>query len=193
MKMRVAILSVLPLLALAQPAAAQTLSTSAYRSTLEFAGCAVAANPADAAALLAATPGSPEDKALAEKIGATPGCEGKPKTDALRGAVAERVYLTTYSAAPATPTGPAAPFEGSGVTALANWDITRCAAQRDPVAADALIRSGLRSSEEKEAIKVFLPVIGACTPAGFQIGFDREKMRGLVAEGLLAVRKAGGN
>jgi hypothetical protein len=183
----------LPLLALAAPAAAQTLSTSAYKATLEFAGCAVAANPGDAAALLATTPGSPEDKALAEKFAATAGCEGKPKTEALRGAVAERVYLSTYAAAPAAPTGPAAPFNGSGVAALANWDITRCAAQRDPVAADALIRSGLRTAEEREAIKVFLPVIGACTPVGFKIGFDREKMRGLVAEGLLSVRKAGGN
>lgn len=188
-----AFLAALPLLALAQPAAAQSVSSSAYRDTLEFARCALASTPVDVQALLGAVPGSPDDRALTSKIANTADCTPKPKLEALRGALAERSYLATYPAPPAAPAGPVSAFQGSGKAALANWDITRCAAQRDPVTADALIRSEPRSAEEKEALKRFLPVIGACTPAGFQIGFDREKMRGLVAEGLTAVRKASAN
>ncbi|MCW3847829.1 hypothetical protein OF829_11315 [Sphingomonas sp. LB-2] len=192
MKMPTAILAALPLLALAQPAAAQSVSTSSYRATLDFAGCALTANGADARALLATAPDSAGEAAIAARLAGTAGCGTVPNDKALRGAIAERVYLATYTAAPAAPAaGPAAPFKGSGNTALANWDITRCAATRDPVSADMLIRSELRSPQEKEAIKRFIPVIGACTPAGFQVGFDRERMRGLVAEGLLAVRAGG--
>lgn len=188
MTIRFAFLAALPLAALATPAAAQSVSNNSYKATLEFAACAIAANPADARALLASTPETPEAKALVRKLAATSGCTGKANDEALRGAIAERLYLGTYAAAPAAPAGPAAPFTGSGVEALANWDITRCAATRDPVGADMLIRSELRSPAEKEAITRFVPVIGACTPAGAKIGFDKEKMRGLVAEGLLVVR-----
>lgn len=189
MKLTIAILAALPILALAQPAAAQSVSTSSYRNTLDFAGCALSANPADARALIASAPESAEERALIAKLAGTSGCTDKPKTEALRGAVAERVYLATYPAAPAEPAaGPAAPFKGSGAAALANWDITRCVAMRDPVGADMLVRSEVGSGAQKEAIKRISPVIGACVPAGVQIGFDREKMRGLIAEGLIAVR-----
>ena len=191
MTVRFTLLGALPLFAFATPAAAQSVSNNSYKATLEFAACAVAADPADAGALIASAPETPEAKALVRKLAATPGCTGKANDEALRGAVAERLYLNTYAAAPVAPTGPAAPFTGSGNEALANWDVTRCAATRDPVGADMLIRAGLRSPAEKEALTRFVPVIGACTPAGAKIGFDKEKMRGLVAEGLLAVRAAG--
>lgn len=193
MMIRTAILTALPLLALATPAAAQSVSTSAYRNTLEFAGCVATANPADTRALLASAPATADEGALVKKLAATPGCTGKPKEEALRGALAERIYLATYAAAPAEPAAGAAPaaFAGSGIPALANWDITRCVATRDPVGADMLVRSELGSTAQKDAIKRLSPVIGGCVPAGVQASFDREKMRGLVAEGLLAVR--GGN
>jgi len=191
MTIRFALLAALPLAALATPAAAQSVSTSSYRNTLEFAACVVAANPADARALTASVPESAEADALVKKLAATPGCTGKINDKALRGAIAERVYLGSYPAAPAELTGPAAPFAGSGNVALANWDITRCVALRDPVGADMLVRSELGSGAQKDAIKRLSPVIGACVPAGVQVGFDREKMRGLVAEGLLSVRAAG--
>ena len=191
MKIQTAILAALPLLAFAQPAAAQSVSTSSYRTTLEFAGCALAANPADAKALIASVPASADEGALLKKLAATPGCTDKVNPNALRGALAERLYVAAYPAAPAEPgTGPAAPFKGTGVAALANWDVTRCVATRDPVGSDMLIRSLPGSPEQKEAFKRLNPVLAACVPAGVQIGFDREKMRGLVAEGLLSVRAA---
>ena len=191
MTYRLAVLAGLPLLALAQPAAAQSVSTSSYRTTLEYAGCVLTADPANSRALLASVPESPESAALVTKLAVTPGCTAKVNDKALRGAIAERVYLATYAAAPAEATGSAAPFAGSGVAALANWDVTRCVATRDPVGADMLVRSEVGSGAQKDAIKRISPVIGACVPAGVQIGFDREKMRGLVAEGLLAVRAGG--
>ena len=188
MKIAISLFAALPLLALATPASAQTVSNNSYKTTLEFAACVVSTAPADAAALIATVPETSDANAHLKKLKATPGCTGKPNAAALRGAIAERLYLTTYTAAPVEPTGPAATFTGTGKAALANWDITRCAAMRDPVGADMLIRSELRSPAEKEALTRFVPVVGACTPAGAKLNFDKEKMRGLVAEGLLQVR-----
>jgi len=190
MTIRFAFLAALPLFAFATPAAAQSVSGNSYKVTLEFATCVVSSDAADARALMATVPETAEATALLDKLKATPGCTGKPNDQALRGAIAERLYLTTYANAPAAPSGAAAPFTGSGNPALARWDVLRCAASRDPVGADMLIRSELRSAAEKDAIKRFVPVIGACTPAGVQLGLDKEKMRGLVAEGLLQARKA---
>lgn len=191
MKLGFVTLAGLPLLALAQPAAAQDVSTSSYRNTLDFATCAVAANPADAKALLATAPDSAEEKGLVKKLASTAGCPDKVNEKALRGAIAERVYVATYAAAPDAPTGPATPFAGSGNAALVNWDVTRCAVTRDPVGADMLVRSELGSGAQKEAVARLGPVLGGCLPAGAKLGFDRERMRGLIAEGLIAVR--GGN
>jgi hypothetical protein len=51
-----------------------------------------------------------------------------------------------------------------------------------------LIRSELGSPAQKEALKRLGPVIGGCVPAGMQVAFDRERLRGLIAEGLLSAR-----
>ena len=192
--------AILPLAAgmaalLAQPAFAQggSVSASTYKTTLEFAGCVVNADASGASALLATVPGSPQADTAVSGLLANKACnKDKVSASALRGAVAEQLYLKQYPAAPAELTGPPPPFKGSGDADLAYYDITRCAATRDPLGADMLIRGELRSEAEKIAVRRILPVIGACTPEGAKIGFDREKMRGLIAEGLLVVRKGQG-
>lgn len=191
MMKRIAILATAAVFAM--PASAQTVSAGAYKDTLAYAGCVVTSDPASARALLETVPESPEAKKALDALSNNEGCaaQGKPKTEALRGAIAERIYLTSYTAAPAEARVESAPFAGSGKAALANWDVTRCVATRDPVGADMLVRSELSSNAQKDAIKRISPVIGGCVPAGMQVGFDREKMRGLIAEGLLAVRGSG--
>lgn len=175
---------------IAQPAAAQSVSTSNYKAALEYSDCVVTKDAGAARALLAATPESPEAKTAAAALSAT-GCDGsKIRAEALRGAIAERTYLATYATPPAELTGEAPTFTGSGVKDLAYYDIGRCTALRDPLAADMLVRSELRSDAEKNALKRIMPVLAGCVPKGFQLGLDREKLRGYVAEGLYAVRGA---
>lgn len=194
MKSSLAILAALSLGALTQPAVAQSVSASKYKTTLAFATCIVDAKADQARAVFTTAPKSPESDASVAALVAGTNCGDPGVAGALRGALAERVYLKTYAAAPTEVSLTPATFTGSGNPALANYDVTRCAALRDPVGADMLVRAELRSDAEKAAIKRIVPVIGACTPAGGQIGFDREGMRGLVAEGLIAVRQApGGN
>lgn len=187
---RLAILGGLPLIVLATPAAAQTISPGAYKATLDYAGCVATTDPEGTRALLASAPGSVENGALARKLAKTPGCTGNPRHEALRGALAERVYLARYPVAPTEPvaTGPVIPFMGSGILERADWDVTRCVATRDPIGADMLIRSELGSQAQKDALKRIGPVLGGCIPAGMQVAFDRERLRGLIAEGLLWIR-----
>ncbi|MDF7773886.1 hypothetical protein P1X14_01395 [Sphingomonas sp. AOB5] len=191
MKPLALLIAAVPLGLLAQPAAAQGVSTSAYRTTLDYASCAVGKDAAAAKALLATVPGSAEARAAAAKVTAL-GCDGKPNDEGLRGAVAEKLYLATYATPPAEATGEPAAFTGSGVRDLAYYDIARCVATRDPLGADMLIRSDLRSEAEKAALKRIMPVLGGCVPSGFQLGLDREKLRGMVAEGLYNIRGAAG-
>jgi hypothetical protein len=184
------LLVTLAALVLALPASAQSVSKSGYAKTLDYAGCVVTGQGADARALLATVPDSAEEKAALAKLAADPKCSAKDSNErAIRGAIAERVYLADFAAAPAPPPeGEPPAFQGSGNADLANWDVTRCAATRDPVGADMLVRSELGSAAQRDAIKRVIPAIGGCTPMGAKIGFDREKMRGLIAEGLLKVR-----
>ncbi|NML05065.1 hypothetical protein [Sphingomonas sp. G-3-2-10] len=178
--------------AIAQPAAAQSVSTSNYKAALDYSECVVTKDAAAARALLAATPESTEAKAAASALSAT-GCDGsRIRQEALRGAIAERVYLATHATAPAELTGEPPAFTGSGVKELAYYDIGRCTASRDPLGVDMLVRSDLRSDAEKAALKRIMPVLAGCVPSGFQLGLDREKLRGYVAEGLLQVRGAAG-
>jgi hypothetical protein len=161
---------------------------SSYQATLDYAGCVAKAD--GARDLFMTQPGSRESAAAIAAAGDAGQCGKMPRgADLLRGALAERVYLKTYAAAPAEG-GTPAPFTGSGKADLAMYDITRCAATRDPVGADMLIRSALRSDAEKAALARIVPVVGACTPSGGQVGFGREEMRGLIAEGLIATRAA---
>lgn len=161
---------------------------TSYQAALNFADCVVKVD--DVTGLFMTKPESREFTAAinaaveASKCGKVPG-----NAVTMRGALAERAYLKTYAAPPAAPATPAA-FTGSGNADLAMYDITRCAATRDPVGADMLIRSPLKSDAEKAALSRIVPVVGGCTPNGAQVGFGREEMRGKIAEGLIAVRGA---
>jgi hypothetical protein len=160
-----------------------------YQAALDYAGCV--AKTDGARDLFMTQPGSRESTAAITAAGDAGKCGKAPRgADQLRGALAERVYLNTYATPPVEVSLTPAPFTGSGKAELAMYDITRCAATRDPVGADMLIRSALRSDAEKAAVTRIVAVVSACTPSGAQVGFGREAMRGMIAEGLIAVRGA---
>jgi hypothetical protein len=176
------------------PAGAQALSSTAYKATQDYAACLVREKPADARALIDTVPESREAKAAETRLAKGSACpKGDSKASGLRGVVAERVYLDSFAAAPVAPAGPVTPFAFSGDLSLVDYDITRCTATRDPVDADALVRAELKSDGEKAALKALMPTLGSCVAKGGKIGFDRERMRGLLAEGLLRVRGTGAN
>jgi hypothetical protein len=172
----------------ALPAAAQ----EAEKPIEQFARCTIGADAAGARALLALAPGSVDSKKaakqLADKKGACGSAIKRPGEPEVRGAIAERLYLDTYTTPPAALTGEPAPFQGSGDAAQVMYDVTRCAASRDPVAADMLIRAGAGTAEEKAALARVVPAVGRCTPQGAKLGFNRDQLHALVAEGMLKLR-----
>lgn len=112
--------------------------------------------------------------------------------DTIRGALAEELYLKSYATPPAAPSEEqaVAPFQGSGKPQLASYDVVMCATLRDPIDADALVRSKPDTDAEKAALKNLMPVLSKCLPTGANLGFDREALHGLAAEGLWKMRKA---
>lgn len=176
------------LLALAMPAADDAAG---------FGRCVVDGNRAGATALLAAKPGSRESRDMAKKwIAKGSACGkglGKTKLDetGVRGAVAAAMYVQAFAAAPAALTGDPAPFQGSNDASLFKYDIARCAATRDPVGADMLVRADAGSAEEKAGFARVIPAVGRCTPTGAKLGFGKVELKALTAEGLLALRNAG--
>ena len=175
-------------LSVAVPAAAQ----EAESPLDQFARCTVGANAAGARALLALAPGSVESKKaakqLADKKNSCGSAIKRPGEPEIRGAIAERLYLDTYATPPAPLTGAPAPFQGSGDPTQAMYDVTRCAASRDPVAADMLVRARAGTPEEKAALARVVPAVGNCTPQGAKLGFNRDQLHALVAEGMLKLR-----
>lgn len=172
----------------ALPASAQ----EAEKPIDKFARCTVSADAAGAKALLALAPGSVESKKAARQLADKKSACGseikRPGEPELRGAIAERLYLDTYATPPAALTGAPAPFQGSGDPNQAMYDVTRCAATRDPVAADMLIRASAGTPDEKAALARVVPAVGGCTPQGAKLGFNRDQLHSLIAEGLLKVR-----
>jgi hypothetical protein len=158
----------------------------------QFARCTVGADAAGARALLALAPGSVDSKKAAKQLADKKGTCGsaikRPGEPEIRGAIAERLYLDTYATPPAALTGEPAPFQGSGDATQVMYDVTRCAASRDPVAADMLIRAAAGTAEEKAALARVVPAVGRCTPQGAKLGFNRDQLHALVAEGMFKLR-----
>jgi hypothetical protein len=190
------------IVSMAGPVSAQSRE-SADRVLLDMAQCMVNGRPAEARALIAMNPFTKEANEAQERftdgrdacMRATTGSRGgKLNADYLstRAAIARQLYLREVKVAPAeTSVNTSAPFTGSGKAQLVSHDVARCAAMRDPVAADMLIRAGLRSDAEKVALQRLMPVISSCTPTGARLGFKGDTLRGHLAEALLTARATG--
>lgn len=187
---------------LALPAAAQSRE-NADRVLMDTAQCLVNGRPLEARALIAMTPLTREaDEAQQRFLAGRDECMratigsrgGRLKADYLstRAAIARQLYLREVKVAPSEiGVNTSAPFTGSGNPQLVSHDVARCAATRDPVAADLLIRADVRSDAEKTALQRLMPVISGCTPSGARLGFNRDTLRGHLAEALLSARATG--
>ncbi len=105
-----------------------------------------------------------------------------------RGAIAEALYLRSFR--------DDVPVEAAVSLSNPPWllsprsagyAVAQCAAARDTVAADRLVRAAWRSEDETRAIDAFLPILNACSN-GRKVRFDRVTIHGMVAEGLFRVR-----
>ncbi len=181
------------------PAVAQKRS-DADRVMQTYAQCVVNGRPAEARRILTLSPETKEadDAVLALSDGragclrTNAGSQLRMQTPALRAAIARQLYLRDVTVPPAeTTVNASAPFTGSGKAQLVSQDVARCAATRDAVAADMLIRAEVRSDAEKTALQRLMPVISSCTPTGARLGFNRDTLRGHLAEALLAARATG--
>ncbi len=106
----------------------------------------------------------------------------------MRGAIAERLYLETFAAPPVAGPMPAPAVSLSGDPLLVPYEVTQCAAARDPVAADMLVRSKRRSAEEVAAVDRLKPALNACARPGVRLDLNRTMIRSLMAEGIYKVR-----
>ncbi|HEX7694310.1 MAG TPA: hypothetical protein VF409_07455 [Sphingomonas sp.] len=109
---------------------------------------------------------------------------------ALRGALAERLYLNSVKAtAPILPL--TAPVDGSDADLPVGYAVVRCAVARDPVSADRLVRSKRLSSDEASAGRALAPALNACARGKGRIDMSGTAIHGWAAEALYKQRRPG--
>jgi hypothetical protein len=199
MKAALALLSVAGALCMAAPAYAQAdggdaqakKNRDAEKLVGELMACMVRSERAKAVDVIRAEPGSEaEGKVFNALFDSSRMCVPRGKKInapgiSLRGALAEALYERAFKTA--GPSTGAAPLEWMKQPVHQAYAIAQCAAERDPAAADALVRTKWHSDEETAAANALLPTLQACAN-GRQVNFDRVTLHGLVAEGLFRAR-----
>lgn len=167
------------------------------RMLSKFARCMVRGQPKQAHAILMMPPtGEESERRLVSWVAQRSRClRGRGalrmRPPVMRGAIAETLYLETFDRPPGVGELPTAARLSSEDPRLVPYEVTRCAAARDPVAADMLIRSKRRSEEEVAAVSRLRPALNACARPGERLEFNRTLIRSLMAEGLYKVRSIG--
>lgn len=163
----------------------------------DFARCMVRGQPKRAHALLMMSPTAAESAdRLLSWVAQRSHClrhRGalRMRPPVMRGAIAETLYLETFDRPPGSGPLPTPAAPSSADPLLIPYEVTQCAAARDPVAADRLVRSKRRSPEEVEAVDRLKPALNACAKPGVRLDFNRTLIRSLMAEGLYKVRSTG--
>ena len=106
----------------------------------------------------------------------------KFSSQALRGAIATRLYLNSAKARSLV----AVPGLTDAGDALlpAGYRVVRCAATRDPVSADRLVRSKRLSTAEAEAGRAFAPALNGCARGMGKLDISGTAIHGWAAEAL---------
>jgi hypothetical protein len=168
---------------------------SAETITTDFARCVVRGDPRTAAAALATRPGSPEETARFIAIAKSRnGCLGRGKLrmkgNWMRGALAEQLYLSRFTAPLAEPARPDVPAPTVVEGTNPYHAYARCIVARNAPAVDMLIRSKAGSPDERSAYGQAMPTLSSCLAGGdgTQLKIDRAVLRGYLAEALLDFR-----
>ncbi len=148
-----------------------------------------------AEALLATSPGSPEESArLSVAIPASPtDCKIRPTKLTInsrvfaRGAVAEALYngdRTRPRTTSPLPLGEAyRPSSSGSELVVARW-VARCAVRREPRLAHQVLKWNYGSIGEGRALGLLRPAFLACLPTGKRLQISRLNIRALIAEEL---------
>lgn len=191
----------LGLLAAAALAGSQPDGTGEWRAGADvdrmlndFARCMVRGQPKRAHAILMMPPTAADsERRLLSWVAQRSGCLRRRgalrmRPPVMRGAIAETLYLETFGAPPPAGGPPEEAAANSGDPLLVPYEVTQCAAARDPVAADSLVRSKRRSADEVAAVNRLKPALAACATPGVRLTLNRTMIRSLMAEGLYKVR-----
>ncbi|WHU03791.1 hypothetical protein [Sphingomonas sp. NIBR02145] len=163
----------------------------AERNAIELMGCLARSEKRQAAAVIGLEPGSEaEGKAFMGLFDSARMCVPRGKkvnTQGvnLRGMLAEALYVRTFR--DAGPASGAAQPDWLKQPTHAAYAVVQCAAEKDPVAADRLLRTQWHSPEEVAAADALLPTLQTCAN-GRQVNFDRVTLHGLIAEALFRAR-----
>lgn len=148
-----------------------------------------------AEALIATSPGSPEEAArlavaMPSDQTACPIRGGRLTIHSrvfARGAVAEALYngdRTKPRAASALPLAETyRPSRSGSELVVARW-VARCAVRREPRLAHGVVKRGYGSIGEERALGVLRPTFLACLPKGERLQISRLNIRALIAEEL---------
>lgn len=171
---------------------------TAENAMTEFAQCVVRGTPEKAAQALKTQPGSPEETAsFIAMANSRKGClhQGKlrMKGHAMRGALAEQLYLHRFTAPLVEPANPAAPAPAVAEGEDAYHAYAGCIVARNAPAVDSLIRYKAGSEGERAAFQRAMPALSSCLAGGEtnRLRIDRVVLRGYLAEALLDFRNAG--
>jgi len=182
------------LCASAMPAAAQHVrwepSASAEKVLHQVARCVVAKRPDQAQNVILSSPETADAPRRLVQVLTQSGCTQnvgisfKMHNNILRGQLAEQLYLASGEQAPV-----ALPIATAAMAAQTSFELGKCVAARDPVAADAFVRSARRSREETAAFQRIVPAINSCAGHA-KLSLSGAEIHGVIAEGLYRMRGA---
>jgi hypothetical protein len=114
----------------------------------------------------------------------------------VRGTIANQLYLRAYPNAPDF-----AAFAHNLVPLPESWTASKldnyervqvlghqfanCVVATDPASSDKLLRTGIRSSNERAAFRSLVPILGPCLPNGLKLELDVAWLRAVLAEAMM--------
>jgi hypothetical protein len=148
----------------------------------DFARCAVRRDRKLSAWVLETPPLAPEAQRRTLTLFTVSRCTDvagsiKMKNDVVRWALAEQLYVGGGSGAPVA------------VAAGDGYALGACVARREPVRADAFVRTSRRSAGEKTALAALVPAINACSGKA-RMQLSGAEMHGVLGEALYRMRGA---
>lgn len=193
----IAILAALALMSAPQDAkTANTDTVKTMKGMHEFSAC-VAKDREKSGKLLGVVPGTPEEsKILVELMS-----EGCPRFGdvtiepiLLRGTIAEAMFEQDFGRIGAPPKNPTPPLfatptatELNALPTLARFNVALlifadCVVKASPNEAMAILRTDSGTPSERAAFAKLAPALGPCLTAGAKVEFNRNQLRGAMAE-----------
>ena len=188
----ISLLAAAGLAASALPQAGALASVPAAGSVEKFAECAV--RQYDGAELLATQPGSAEEAEVLAEFGRRSCAVPATTPNALRGAVAEKLFKADFTAIGSRPrrelievfTLEAEDVEAMDAASRRRLELlgfATCVAAADPTKSVALLNARAGSPEEASIVAALQPHFSPCLAQGEKLDLGKSDLRGALAEG----------